>query len=364
MADVLTGIYATDLVRPTFFELFAQEKLREGLYPAVRFLVQTLAPRFPRGLPIWTRWEYVYTAILLLVEQHHLRTYAATFTEHFYSLQRELYREKPLSAIELVELRRKHGNLRPILSKGTVVKVILLMVIRPLLANKLEQMYRATMAQHRLGETPLTPGQALLLSWYPKIRCVSGLTTWAYAFAYLTGQSNYWSPYDHMLGLTVTRQPMELPSEQLSIEEHAALANVSSSMLVNGATFIKDAGTTVFKTALWSGVYGIQFLQWWYTRESDLQPYERKPAPPPPTKEQIRWPDTARGPRAWLPQDLRVCPLCQARPHRNPTAAPSGYVFCFSCIRNYVLDHGHCPVSGKEAHVDLLRRIFDSSNGG
>ena len=61
----LTSVYAgTDLLRPSFFELIAQEQLNEAIRPAIRFLLG--------------RWSDVsYGLLLLLLEVYHLSAWGS-----------------------------------------------------------------------------------------------------------------------------------------------------------------------------------------------------------------------------------------------------------------------------------------------
>ena len=63
----LTSVYAgSDIFRPTFFELVAQEQLTEVFRPALRFLVDVWRDRAPSSRRI--DWESLYTLFLLLLE--------------------------------------------------------------------------------------------------------------------------------------------------------------------------------------------------------------------------------------------------------------------------------------------------------
>ena len=94
--DVLANIDPTssnsttaDPFRPSFFELIAQEQLSDLLKPAIRYVLTVLAQRHPRYLlRIVHRFDELYMVLMLAVERHYLRTWNASFTEHFYGLRR------------------------------------------------------------------------------------------------------------------------------------------------------------------------------------------------------------------------------------------------------------------------------------
>jgi peroxin-12 len=79
--DVLSSVDPTqsgapDALRPSFFELVAQEQLRDLLAPALRFVVATLAQRHPRALlRVANRFDEVYALAMYAVERHYLKTW-------------------------------------------------------------------------------------------------------------------------------------------------------------------------------------------------------------------------------------------------------------------------------------------------
>ncbi|CAG8828480.1 21250_t:CDS:1, partial [Dentiscutata erythropus] len=56
-----------------------------------------------------------------------------------------------------------------------------------------------------------------------------------------------------------------------------------------------------------------------------------------------------------LPESTNICPLCTDN-LANPTAIPSGYVFCYTCIHHHVEEFGCCPVTLIKINIDELRR--------
>lgn len=86
-----------DPLKPSLFELVAQEQLRDLLQPALKYvlavsiwrqagvhslhIVQVFAQRYPRYLlRIVNRHEEFYAAIMLVVERHYLRKHSMSFT--------------------------------------------------------------------------------------------------------------------------------------------------------------------------------------------------------------------------------------------------------------------------------------------
>ena len=55
-----------------------------------------------------------------------------------------------------------------------------------------------------------------------------------------------------------------------------------------------------------------------------------------------------------------LCGVCRMVP-REPTVAPSGYVFCASCALGAARREAKCPVSGQMMKVEDLRRLYETS---
>ncbi|CAO1622204.1 unnamed protein product [Parajaminaea phylloscopi] len=79
----------SDPFRPSFFELIAQDQLRDMLHPAVRYTLSVFAQRHPRYLlRLFNSFDEVWALVMLAVERHYLKTWGSSFTENFYMLRR------------------------------------------------------------------------------------------------------------------------------------------------------------------------------------------------------------------------------------------------------------------------------------
>ena len=54
------------------------------------------------------------------------------------------------------------------------------------------------------------------------------------------------------------------------------------------------------------------------------------------------------------------CPLC-GKGRVNPAALPSGYVFCYACVFEWVEERGGCPVTGERCGVEDIRKIYTAA---
>jgi hypothetical protein len=122
-----------------------------------------------------------------------------------------------------------------------------------------------------------------------------------FSIMYLLNITKYSSPTNFLARVVITRN-LDPPSPDRSRIWKDRLKNLPS-MLV------------------WSLVYGVQFVQWYYAHQDVLRPSRKNLSqiPPPPV----------------VPSglaDYRLCPICRA-PRKNPTALlDNGRVYCFTCI--------------------------------
>jgi peroxin-12 len=79
----------SDPLRPSFYELAAQEQLQDLLKPCLRYILSVLAQRNPRHLlRVVNRFDEVYALMMWAIERHYLRTWGSSFAENFYGLRR------------------------------------------------------------------------------------------------------------------------------------------------------------------------------------------------------------------------------------------------------------------------------------
>ena len=62
-------------MRPSFFEMYAQEQLVSTMKPALRYVFSVLAMRNPAWGTVAEWTDELFAAFWLLVERHHLNTY-------------------------------------------------------------------------------------------------------------------------------------------------------------------------------------------------------------------------------------------------------------------------------------------------
>ena len=66
----------SDPFRPSLFELIAQERMRELLQPALRYILTIYAQRYPRYLlRVFNYSDEIYSLLMLIIEGHYLHVW-------------------------------------------------------------------------------------------------------------------------------------------------------------------------------------------------------------------------------------------------------------------------------------------------
>jgi peroxin-12 len=355
-------------LRPSFFELYAAERLTSALRPALRYTLEVLSVRNPRLLPFAARSDDLFASLSLLLETAHLASSSSTLSESFYSLRRA---------------RDFKHNPNEHLSVAQIVASVLLVVVVPHAKLKLDDAYSAhsggpladlmrssraaTAAASSSSPTSsavVVPGQqqpkyrvprsvrdlaALIrtiasrlhlddrfLRYYPALHASYEGFALLFNVAYLFGHTRYFTASFFLQRLVV---------RQLSPREAAAAS-------ISRPTTISAALLSGAKTAAVVSVFAFRFLEYYFAAESRM-PRQGTVVPPPP--EPLL---PARG----IDLDLTTsrshtfCPICE-RPRVNPAACVvSGYVFCYSCIVSYLDKNRRCPVTLLPATTaDIIR---------
>ncbi|KAI0032033.1 Pex12 amino terminal region-domain-containing protein [Vararia minispora EC-137] len=359
----------SDPLRPTLFELSAQEQLRDLLQPALKYILSVFAQRYPRYLiRIVNRHEEFYALLMLFVERHYLRTHNASFAENFYGMKR---RRRPVYETE--RAKAAVGGVPPeeSLRSREIWRSLVFLVGIPYIRAKARDYYeslgggidpeilndddggrvtRALTDQSFKGR--LRRAYKIAYPWLN-----FGYEGWllAYNVAYLFDKTPFYRPWLSWIGVDLRR---------LSIDDYRAAAAVAQLVAHSpppSRTFraliraFPSALLSSLRFALPTFIFFIKFLEWWYSpaspaRSLSMQP--RGPVVPPPRL----LPPHPRG----IPVDpaaYGTCPICKES-WKNPTALPSGYIFCYRCAHDVVEKDARCPVTLLPARVWQLRKVL------
>lgn len=245
-----------------------------------------------------------------------------------------------------------------LLSRGTLFEIFTLYSLLQLIGVP----YIAAKLSSRFENTP-----ELSLA----TRSVSGLAL-AFKIAYMLRLSRFYSPLFFIFGIRIDRQsPSDIQSHDKAMEasrkilmSRLSFRNAFSNPrdFVSSILSFASGNIGLLKTGLPAILFLYKFSTWFMENHSDKIKGDVPIPPPPPVRN--------RHPRSMVRElEQGKCPIC-CREFVNPTAIPSGYVYCYRydmlflinqrCIFDHVEEHATCPVSLCSVERSELRRVFVS----
>jgi hypothetical protein len=398
-----------DDLKPSLFELLSEQQLSALLPPSLRYLLAIATPRYPRYLlPVLNSFDEVYALLMLLVERHFLRTYGGSFTENFYSMKRARVLRVRGGEIPRAQLGASDAVRDAVkLSTGDVWKNLAVLVGLPWLKRKFDESYDIHAAHANLlgpaynRERDGLPSNAgikqRLMFWYkwflrniyPSVNAAYYFSLLIFNMAYLFDSTKYHSPFLWMIGTRIRR---------LGAADHAAIEMLSQprksgparpgeggSIFTprNLARAVQPRLLSSLKILLPTSIFALKFLEWWHASDFARQ-LSRKAAEnielPPPVLPSLP-PSTQKPPKTNtstgkpkpkpidppiaassllpiltvpLPTDTSLCPIC-SNPVTNPTASPTGFVYCYTCIHRWVAGEHERQVAFMEGAAAFAR---------
>ncbi|XP_017888589.1 peroxisome assembly protein 12 [Ceratina calcarata] len=328
MAEKGAHLTGTSLIKPSIFEIVAQESFASTVEPAFKkllsFIVSFNIERYGHVLR-WTDEGYlIFNAIL---QRYYFNKYSASFSEAFYGLKRVVATDS--------KVKRNLSNEQKKLS-------LILIVLFPYVRSKLSQLSEKYKLEELDGCAPKSTWQRLYRN------CVTTGNTvifTVYEFLvlynyilYVSGKSAYTSPLLRLLSITLTyaeRVPLISVSDLLRKIRNNSF-NVDDSV---------DILQRLVTRSLEFGAFFLQFLSWW-TQEHQNTNLLSLPIPPPP---QI--PEIAKRYKG-------ICPICCKALRVHTVLSVSGYAFCYQCILPVIHRERKCPVTSYPAKEDDLIRLY------
>ncbi|CAO3649355.1 unnamed protein product [Cunninghamella blakesleeana] len=330
--------------------------------------------------------------MMFLIERHYLKEWGASFAENFYGLKRVStnYLESKGSQFALPVSTSGQGQTPP-LTKKEINKSLLVLVGLPYLKCRMDLLYQQISGDASLLgmneqeereneelDDPSTPSLRklkirlikLFRKIYPYMNLLYYGSNLVYNILYLFNKTNYHTPWLHLIGLQIKRMSMaDYRAYYDKLDAAQAKSTSTKSVWLSPLRLLSGVfGKFIefLKVLLPMSIFFFKFLEWWYSsgfarsganmKNYDDEDDENTIPPPEKTK-----PDP-RGTK--VPTTPNTCPLCSSNPINNPTALPSGYVFCYTCAYRYVEEHGRCPVTWikVERGVEDLTKVYADGN--
>jgi peroxin-12 len=391
--------HGIDELKPSLFELLSEQQLASLLPPSLRYLLAVSTHRYPRYLlPVLNSFDEVYAFVMLLVERHFLRTYGGSFTENFYGLKRAKVLRVKGGEIPRAQLGASDSVREAVkLGEGDVWRNLAVLVGLPWLKSKLDEGYDIHAAHSNIlgpgynrQREGLRPGATIkerlmfyykwfLRNIYPSVNAAYYFSLLVFNMAYLFDGTKYSSPFLWLIGTRIRRlgeadhKAIALATQPAKIGP--ARPGEGGSMFAprNMARSIKPRLLSSLKILLPTSIFALKFLEWWYAsdfaRQLSRKAAENIELPPPvlsslpPSAKRATFnKQTPSGEKqissspsekhkhidppissssllpiftVALPADSHLCPIC-ATPIITPTASPTGFVYCYKCIHQWV----------------------------
>ncbi|KAF9224312.1 hypothetical protein BS17DRAFT_779627 [Gyrodon lividus] len=359
-----------DPLKPSLFELVAQEQLRDLLQPALKYVLAVFAQRYPRYLiRIVNRHEDFYAMIMFFVERHYLHKHNASFAENFYGLKRRRHAriptERATAAVGGVPAGEK-------LRSREIWRSLFFLVAIPYLRAKAHDYHEQLGGgissdiledggdnRHIQALTDNTLAGRWRRAYekiFPWVNTSFEVWLLAYNTAYLFERTPFYRPWLAWIGVDLRRLGaddflMTSGVQGAVPEAKRGIVKQVYRLLMTAPRLILDSLKLLLPTA----IFFIKFLEWWYSPGSPARSLSSSPLGPAVPPPRMLPPHLAG-----IPVDSTMfghCPLCQ-NPINNATALPSGYVFCYRCAFDHVEQHGKCPVTLLPTKVWQLRKVL------
>lgn len=342
MAEFGAHITITARDRPSIFDVVAQDSLMSTLNPAVKHVLKVVAESNPERFGWCLQYSSeVFMIFNLFIQHHYLSNYGSSFAENFYDLKR----------VELASKKKK----KPLtLSQEAYIKSQFALVAFPYIQTQLDQIYQE-LQEHQVDGMPSNQGwkaklrNVFLKSW-PIVHLAWELLTLIFYVRYVIGRSKFHSPLLLMCGIrlaTLSKEDYEIIDAR---EENLVSFKRVRSLQELGQWTVQRIGSSLMNS-LEVGAFFLQFLEWFYTSNTTPRSIIAQPIPPAPQVMGI--------PSSGLSSSQ--CPVCFKKRKQDTALSVSGYVFCYSCILQYVREEKKCPVTGYPASPSQLIRIYQTT---
>ncbi|KAL4892270.1 Pex12 amino terminal region-domain-containing protein [Aspergillus ambiguus] len=292
-----------DELKPSLFELLAEQQLSDLLPPSIRYILAVATHRHPRYLlRVLNSYDELYALLSLVVERYYLRTFGGSFTENFYSLKRErvlLTKNGEIPRAQIGAPGPVRDSLR--LRSADVWKNLLVMVGIPYLKRKLDEGYDIHAAPHASliasggprydPSDDLPPHPSLkqrflhaykwfLRNVYPSVNAAYYFSILAFNLAYLFDNSKYSSPFLWLIGTRIRRlgsadhkaiaAALDPPSAPSSAGSPRSRPGSGLLGLLSPQNLYPQLLTSL-RYFLPASIFALKFLEWWHASDFSRQ---------------------------------------------------------------------------------------------
>ncbi|TYJ52663.1 hypothetical protein B9479_006712 [Cryptococcus floricola] len=351
---------AQDFLRPSLFDLLAQDQLTDLFHPVLRYILSYLAQQYPRYfLRLVNHHEETYGFLLFLVQRYHLKKHNASISEHFYGLR--LAPHPSLSSSHLPRLSSISPPRSQGLSRRQRWSMLLFLVGLPYARARAQDYYErlanvgedASRDEAGGGDLRgLTTTQLAFKRIYPYANTALDASFLLNDMLYLFERTEYYRPWHRWLKLRVLRATPEDQIQDSSISSYLPPLLPPLLLLLKLSQWWYSPSSPRTSSAL-----GTEKNTTSETHAAILPP---RPLPILPSSSIVPIPSSSSSPTTPLPsdnsppdndndegengekeeierkefkvekEDYGKCPLCRKQ-WQNPAVLPSGWVVCWRC---------------------------------
>lgn len=369
-----------DSQTPTVFEIISANQLEALLSPSLRYILVHYAQRYPGYLlRIANRFDELSLGLRVLIEWYFMKYWRGSFTENFYGLKRVSLTPLSQAKYNLAKLSELVPSLMEDGRKlSTVQRWVSIFEITgtSYILEKLGYQYELLYSKYATNQLQLTEGMDKIearkvwmkrkfVELYPYIqgswRAANLLTT----LLYLGGESKSPTLLTVLFRINLSRlNQSDYAKNEPKVTAGKEKPNrvtppTSTELLLRflGRNFVKPSSTAVkmgLGTFFPLAIFSLKFLEWWNNSDfahqlSKSQSNALEGSVPPPS---ILSNLAKRELHAKSIYKLgSLCPLCHEE-ILNPAIIETGYVFCYTCIYNYL----------RESHKRQQPKIADSDD--
>lgn len=382
-----------DAETPTLFELISSNQLEALLSPSLRFVLVHYTAKYPKYLlRIANRFDELNLSLRVLVEWYFLKYWLGLFTENFYGLKRVSqtrlsnsggrYQDAKLTQLTpaKVEERRKLTNFQIAVS---IFEICGTSYILEKLNYCYEVWYPKYLTKQLKPNDPnskydhfTTEFKKKFVEIYPYVQSLVRSGNFAAILMYLSGASKSPSLLTYLFKINYSRLNLydydkndpEVIKEKLSQGKmnlfrvnpptnlETVLKVITNNITKPSWKVIRFILGTFFPIAIFS----LKFLEWWNNSDFTLKIAKSLGnildvmLPSPAILSKYR--ASLEKEKKELPKKVyhssKLCPICKEE-ITNPAIIETGYVFCYSCIYNYLSQsHRVKPKAHEPAELD------------
>ncbi|KAH3670305.1 hypothetical protein WICMUC_004874 [Wickerhamomyces mucosus] len=343
---------------PTIFEIISTDELQRLITPSLKFFIINIIQKYPNkfNLQIALKFDELNLIIRSLVEYLNFKNDNSSFVEKFYGLKKicKINVKSIDSNIELNNDNDQEFKLNQLQIIISIFKITGLEYLNEKFSNWYNQLYSKILLKTFKIDQNLSWIEylkyLLIIQIIPSIKNFYSTINVLFKILYLSRLTNSIDLIDYIFKIDTTRIIPNQTLSSSSISEFKIFKKPSFQQNINHL-FKLNQIKSIIKSSLQNllpfTIFLLKFLEW-YNSSDFIKKIKSNssniPNIPPPILR--NFPITTK----------KNCPICREQ-ITNAAILETGYVFCYPCIYNYLLesDDERCPITGLQLlHVKKI----------